>query len=1465
VPRDGLSLFHPSVRDWFGRALGQPTTAQELGWKPIRAGKSTLLLAPTGSGKTLAAFLSALERIMWSPEPAEDKRCRVVYVSPLKALAVDVDRNLRAPVAGICDAAAATGVSVTVPRIEIRTGDTARNDRARMLRHPPDILITTPESLYLLLTSRARWFLGAVETVIVDEIHAIAASKRGSHLALTLERMEALRSSGARPLQRIGLSATQRPLDEIARLLAGFADDKPRPVTVVDAGVSKELEIRVETPRARRDDEPVPSGSASPWPEIHARIVDLIRQHRTTLVFVNSRVLAERLAVGLNETAGQELALAHHGSLAHDKRRDIEERLKSGALRALVATSSLELGIDMGAIDLVVQLEAPASVASGMQRIGRACHGVGGVPRGIVIAKHRADLIACGAAAAAMRAGAIEPIAYPRNALDVLAQQIVAIAVEGPKAVDEIYRLVRQAAPFAELPRSAFDGVLDMLSGRYPSHEFAGLRPRITWDRKKHTIVARTGARHLAVSNGGTIPDRGLYGVFVGGEAGTGKGGLRVGELDEEMVFELRLGQVFLLGASSWRAESITHDRVIVSPAPGEPGKLPFWHGDRPGRALPFGLRVGELARKIAVLDESSARRILMDDNRLSEAAADELCAYLHKQIEATAEVPSDRTVVVERYLDDVGDWRVCVLAPFGLRVFAPWALAVRARLAQRHAGEIDLHYTDDGMVFRIPACDQPPPTEVFLPASAEVQEMVTAALAGSALFAARFRESAARALLLPRRFPGRRTPLWAQRRRAGDLLSAVAHFPSFPIVLEAYRECLADTFDMPGLIEMLRRVESRRTRVVAVTSRTPSPFAAAVLFSYVANFMYLGDAPPAERRAQALSIDVRQLREILGEASLRELLSPEVLQEQERILQRLTYSLKNADAVHDLLLSLGELRPDEVAARAPAGAAWLDELEAAGRTIRVRVAGEERVAAVEDAARLRDALGVRLPDGIASAFLEPVAAPLRDLLSRYARAHGPFSREEAAARLGLPADTLTAVLGELVAEGRIAEGEFRPGGVGREYCDAEVLRVLRARSLARLRKQIEPVDAPAFARFLLDWQGLNQRRRGREGLLEVVAQLRGCALPASVLESEILPARVAGYRPGDLDALCASGQVLWLGVEPLGPVEGRIMLLRPDDDALLARPVTSVPGELAGRIREVLGRRGAIFSHDITREVPVFGPELEETMWAMVWAGEIMNDTLEPLRRRLTSVVVPPARLGNTIGNAGRWSLRPRPSRAMNDAEARTELARAMLDRYGIVMRETAHAESVPGGFSAIYDVLSALEERGRIRRGYFIAGQGGLQFAQPGADERLRLQSRDANDDERPPLVLSAVDPANPYGALLEWPASRSESGARPQRVSGASVILFRGRLIGHLRGEALLTFLSPDDPEPFGRALAAAFADPVDRIRGRLLLLETIDGHPAQDHPLAGVFVAAGFQPSVRGLLRRPVGTAFLDERA
>jgi ATP-dependent Lhr-like helicase len=1097
----------------------------------------------------------------------------------------------------------------------------------------------------------------------------------------------------------------------------------------------------------------------------------------------------------------------------------------------------------MGAIDLVVQIEAPASIASGMQRIGRACHDVGGVPRGIVIAKHRADLLSCGAAAAAMRASAIEPIAYPRNPLDVLAQQIVAMAVEEPLGVDALYDRVRQAAPFAELPRSAFEGVLDMLAGRYPSDEFAGLRPRITWDRRKDTVVARTGARSLAVSSGGTIPDRGLYGVYLGGEAGTGRGGLRVGELDEEMVFELRVGQVFLLGASSWRADNITHDRVVVSPAPGEPGKLPFWHGDRPGRTLPFGLRVGELARKLAEQDDQAARAQLIEQEGLDANAAAHMLDFLRKQAETTGAVPSDRTIVVERTLDDLGDWRVCVLGPFGLRVFAPWALAVRARLARLHAGEIDLHYTDDGMVFRIPACDEPPASEIFFPSSTEIQDMVRAALDGSALFAARFRESAARALLLPRRFPGRRTPLWAQRRRAGDLLSAVSRFPSFPIVLEAYRECLADAFDMAGLTDVLHRVETRRIRLNTVTTRAPSPFAAAVLFSYVANFMYLGDAPPAERRAQALSIDVNQLREILGEASLRDLLSPEVLAEQERLLQKLEYPAKHADGVHDLLLSLGDLRDDEVAARTTppdAAAAWLRDLESAGRIVRVQVAGEARVTAVEDAARLRDGLGAHMPEGIAPAFLEPVPTPLRDLLARYARTHGPFTSAQAARRLGMPEEAVHVLLRDLVNEGRLIEGEFLPQGTGTEFCDTEVLRVLRARSLARLRKQIEPVDDAAFTRFLLDWQGITTRRRGREGLLEVVTQLRGLALPATVLESEILPARVAGYQPWELDALCASGQVLWLGAD-----EGRVLLIRRDDESLLARPVSPVAGELAARLREGLSRRGALFFADLVRELRQFPHQIEETLWAMVWAGEITNDTLDPLRRRLAS----PS--GRDVP-VGRWSLRP-AARAFSETELRTDMALALLDRYGVVMREAAHAESLPGGFSAIYDVLGALEERGRVRRGYFVAGRGGLQFAQPGADERLRLPEPDA-----PGVVLSAVDPANPYGALIDWPATASGEG-RPGRVAGAQVVIHRGALVGYLRGDTLLTFARDDSS---ARALAATLAHWIDR-RGRQLFITNVNGQPAAHAPEMRFFVEADFHPDARGLRRRPQGTAFLDD--
>ena len=1476
-----LAPFHPSVSAWFRSTLGEPTRAQTLGWPPIARGESTLLLAPTGSGKTLAAFLCAIDRLVVREPPREKRdRTRVLYVSPLKALAVDVERNLRAPIAGVIDQARRDGHELRAPTVDVRTGDTPAKDRARMARAPADVLITTPESLYLMLTSAARETLAGIDTLILDEIHALVPSKRGAPLALSLERLEALRGSGATPLQRIGLSATQRPLDEVARLLGGFDGGVPRAVTIVDAGARKTLELVVEAMKP----EPAADGSqpadaptslrTSAWPHVHARLVELVRAHRSTIVFVNNRRLAERLASAVNDKAGEEIALAHHGSLAREKRSAIEDLLKRGQLRAIVATSSLELGIDMGAVDLVVQIESPPSVASGLQRVGRACHGVGGVPRGVLLPSHRQDLVACAAVTASMRAGEVEETFYPRNPLDVLAQHIVAMVSVEPIAVEALFERVRRAAPFADLPRPAFDGVLDMLSGRYPSDDFAELRPRITWDRIAGRLEARAGSHRLAVTNGGTIPDRGLYGVFIAPGEG-GAPGRRVGELDEEMVFELREGEVFLLGASSWRVEKITSEQVLVLPAPGQPGKMPFWHGDRPGRARAFGVRIGELVRRVA--GGSSDVAELRETNALDAQAADALVAYVRGQVQATGEVPSDRAIVIERLVDEVGDWRVVVMCPFGTRVLAPWAIAVTARLREAYV-DVDLHYTDDGMAFRIPACDEPPAPELFLPSPDEIESQVTRALDGTALFAARFRECASRALLLPRRDPRRRTPLWAQRKRAGDLLAVASRHPEFPIVLEAYRECLRDAFDLPGLVGVLRDVATRRIRVTTVDTRIPSPFAASVLFAFVASFIYEGDAPLAERRAQALTIDHDRLRELLGEAELRRLLDADVIGEHQRGLQRLTRPVPHADGVHDLLLAVGDLSLDELRERCvpPEHAAgWTRELVRARRIIAVRIGGSERFAATEDAARLRDALGTALPPGLPAALLEPSAAPMRSLVARYARTHGPFVAGDVATRFGVGVAEVEAEIAALLRDGRLVEGAFLPGGSTPELCDRDVLDAIRRKSLARLRRAIEPVEARALAAFLPEWQGLGARRRGRDALLAVVGELEGCPLVASALESEILPARLDGYKGWDLDALCASGEVVWAGVEALGLNDGRIALYLAEHEPLLARGSTPVEGPVADALRQLLGQRGAVFFADIARTLGGFPNDVLDVLWQMVWSGEVTNDTLEPLRSRARALASEAQRRQHPRharaprtgppGSEGRWSLRSArwASEPPSDTDRRTAVARSLLDRYGVVTREAAHAEGIAGGFAVVYDVLKALEDQGRVRRGYFVEGRGGAQFALPGADERLRAR-RDPRDDIAP-LVLAATDPANAWGALLDWPAGTSD--ARPQRAAGALVVLHEGALLGWLgRGEhPLLTFLPPEEPARSDAAhrLAHALADRVERGKHRALLVATVDGVDAARSPLAQAFAAAGFTATLRGLLKRGPGEHLADD--
>jgi ATP-dependent Lhr-like helicase len=1547
---DVLDLFHPVTAKWFRTVFEGVTPPQREGWPAISKGESTLILAPTGTGKTLTAFLWCLDKLMLR-DPATKEGCRVLYISPLKALAVDVERNLRSPLAGIANMAQRDGVAVHVPEISVRTGDTSPKERARFKRHPGEILITTPESLYLLLTSSAGEGLRSVETVIIDEIHALVPTKRGAHMALSLERLEAL---CGHPIQRIGLSATQRPLEEVARFLGGAKGLGPaegsgprtqgsdgdgasgedevgvryRPVTIVNAGAKKVLELTVEVPvedMARLGEiEDLPSGAASQgpkrtsiWQSIHPRLLEIVRERTSTLIFVNARRVAERLAGAINELAGESIARAHHGSLAAAQRSEIEELLKAGKLKALVCTSSLELGIDMGAVDLVIQIEAPPSVASGMQRIGRAGHQVGAPSAGMIFPKYRADLVACAAVTQAMHEGHVESTRFLRNPLDVLAQQMVAVIAHPPLPAAEVARLaklkpadidseaepsgisyeallsmMRSAAPFAGMSVATFDGVLDMLAGRYPSDEFAELRPRITWDRTRNWLTPRQGVQRIAILNGGTIPDRGLYGVFL---SGTSKP-LRVGELDEEMVFEARTGDTFVLGASTWRIDEITQDRVLVSPAPGEPGKMPFWHGDRPGRPIEFGRRIGALVRELRDMPRSVALVKLTKDHDLDEKAAENVLRYLADQELATIEVPDDRTIVIERVRDELGDWRMCVLTPLGSRVHAPWAMAVSAKI--KAAGlDVETMWSEDGFVLRFPETDAPPDTDILLMEPLEANELVVAQLGSTALFAAKFREAASRALLLPRRRAEGRTPLWQQRKRAYDLLSVASRYPSFPMLLEAYRECLRDVFDMPALMETLRGIETRQIRVHVTDSRTPSPFAGALLFSYVANYIYDGDAPLAERRAQALSIDQDQLRELLGDADLRELLDASAIEETEEQLQCVIEGYKargntpaaGADSLHDLLLRLGDLTRAEIAQRCEGDTeGFITRLIKARRALELLIAGERRVIAVEDVARVRDALGVPLPPGLPAAFLESVPDALLDIVRRYARTHGPFTTVDVATRYALAKDAVESTLQRLVGMGRVVEGGFRPGGLNREWIDAEVLRSVRRKSLAKLRKEVEPVAQRTLARLFTRWQGVVQPRRGLDALLDTIENLQGAPLPASLLETEILPARISGYKSADLDTLIAAGEVVWVGLDPLGERDGRIGLYLSDRLRTLW-PVTQGPraqgpgdsdplSDRESQIIAYLQTNGASFFQTLHDGLGGGYPgETIEALWSLVWRGLLTNDALHALRAycerpSTNSRAKPTRRVHNQVGfrsrrttpptAQGRWSLNAVAfDDTRNTPAVQTDwshaIAQQLLTRYGVVFRETAHAENLPGGFSAIYDVMKALEESGRVRRGYFAADLGATQFAMPAAVDLLR-SLRVGNDTVSEVVMLAATDPANPYGALLRWP-SAPEEGSSLTRSVGARVVLVDGALTAYLRrGNPNVQVILPEE-EPqrsqTARALAEFFVVHTQREgsedRGRTgMLITQVNGVAVVEHPLARYLLDAGFQAAPMG---------------
>ncbi|MDG5485869.1 ATP-dependent helicase [Mycolicibacterium gadium] len=1513
-----LARFSGLTRDWFAGTFAEPTPAQTQAWSAIADGDNTLVIAPTGSGKTLAAFLWAIDRLAASaPRPAS-AGTRVLYVSPLKALAVDVERNLRTPLTGIGRLAERSGSPAPQISVGVRSGDTTPAQRRELITRPPDILITTPESLFLMLTSAARETLAEVQTVIVDEVHAVAATKRGAHLALSLERLDQLL---AQPAQRIGLSATVRPPEEVARFLSGQAR-----TTIVAPPATKTFDLSVTVPvpdMANLENNTI-------WPDVEERIVDLIETHNSSIVFANSRRLAERLTSRLNEIHAERtgdvgpmehnpkvgggfpaqlmasgaslgaptlLARAHHGSVSKEQRAQVEDDLKSGRLKAVVATSSLELGIDMGAVDLVIQVEAPPSVASGLQRIGRAGHQVGEISQGVLFPKHRTDLIGCAVTVKRMLSGDIETMRVPTNPLDVLAQHTVAASALEPLDADRWFDAVRRSAPFATLPRSAFEATLDLLSGKYPSTEFAELRPRLVYDRDAGTLTARPGAQRLAVTSGGAIPDRGLFTVYLATDSEKPS---RVGELDEEMVYESRPGDVISLGATSWRITEITHDRVLVVPAPGQPARLPFWRGDSVGRPAELGAAVGAFTGELARLgrDEFDERCHTMG---FDEYAANNLWQLLDEQRQATSVVPTDTTFVVERFRDELGDWRVILHSPYGLRVHGPLALAVARRLRERYGIDEKPTASDDGIIVRLPDTeDAAPGADLFVFDADEIEPIVTAEVGGSALFASRFRECAARALLLPRRHPGKRSPLWHQRQRAAQLLDVARKYPDFPIVLEAVRECLQDVYDVPALTELMNRVAQRRVRLVEVETTRPSPFAASLLFGYVGAFMYEGDSPLAERRAAALSLDSVLLAELLGRVELRELLDPQVIASTARQLQHLSDDRKARDAegVADLLRVLGPLTEAEIAERCTTSevGGWLDGLLASKRALTVTYADRTWWVAVEDIGLLRDGVGVAVPVGVPTAFTESVDDPLGELLSRYARTRGPFTTHDAAARFGLGLRVTADVLGRMAIDGRLIRGEFtaeaasatsNTAGDFTEWCDADILKILRRRSLAALRAQVEPVSTAAYGRFLPAWQQVGSTHTsGVDGLAAVIDQLAGVPIPASAVEQLVFGLRVRDYQPAMLDELLASGEVTWSGAGQIGGGDGWIAF-HPADSA----PMTlAVPTEIEftdthRQIMETLGGGGAYFFRQLADNP---GDELKQALWELIWAGWVSGDTFAPVRAMLTgphrstgrrgvpahrqrqrpprlsrySVAHAQTRTSDPVV-AGRWSALPA---AEPESTVRAHFqAELLLGRHGVLTKGAVTSEQVPGGFAMLYKVLTAFEDAGRCQRGYFVESLGGAQFAVASTVDRLRsyLDGIDPDHREYHAVAMAAADPANPYGAALAWPTratSVDDVTHRPGRKAGALVALVDGELVWFLErgGRSLLSFTDDADAH---NAAAAALADLVTAGRVQSFLVEKVNGVPVLEPGAGGhraavqdALIGAGFSRTPRGLRLR-----------
>ena len=1520
-----LDRFSEATRTWFSASFGAPTPAQHGAWDAVSQGRNALVVAPTGSGKTLSAFLWSIDRLITESGQGlapDGPATRVLYISPLKALGVDIERNLRSPLVGIGHTARRLGQDPADISVGVRTGDTTSKQRRDLVRSPPHILITTPESLYLMLTSQARSTLANVDTVIVDEIHALAGTKRGAHLALSLERLDRRLHA---PAQRIGLSATVEPRKEVARFLGGR-----QPVEVVAPPSEKKWDITVSVPVPDMAAPPNPPEEStdqplqpSIWPHVEHRVVDLITANRSTIVFVNSRRLAEKLTGRINEIwserrgieaddesddepdggprdqSGDEndagkaaLARAHHGSVSKDQRALIEDDLKSARLRCVVATSSLELGIDMGAVDLVIQVEAPHAVSAGLQRIGRAGHQVGEVSVGWFFPKHRGDLLSAAVVVERMLAGQIEALKIPKNPLDVLAQQTIAAAAMDTLDVEEWFETVRRCAPFSALPRSAFEASLDLLAGKYPSDRFADLRPRVIWDRDAGTIIGRPGAQRLAVTSGGTIPDRGLFGVYLVGGEDSRTGGRRVGELDEEMVYESRVGDVFALGATSWRIEEITFDRVLVSPAFGQPASLPFWRGDGLGRPAELGEALGAFARGVRDDDAETVRKRL-DALGMDTWARENLLRYIQEQHEAVGAVPSDTTLVIERTKDELGDWRIILHSPYGMGVHAPWSLAVGERLHERYGLDGAAFASDDGIVLRVPMMDEEPPgAELFTFEPDELEELVVRRVSSSALFAGRFREAAARSLLLPRQHPGQRTPLWQQRQRSSQLLEVAHAYPDFPVIIETMREVLQDVYDLPALDTLTRRIAQRQVRTVETTTHTPSPFAQSILFGYIAQYLYEGDSPLAERRAAALSVDPKLLNELLGRVELREFLDPEVIAEAEAYTQRLTPSrrLTGAEGTADLLRLLGPLSVEQLSRRLtdaegqdPVAAAqarsWAESLVAAQRAFAVTFQGEERFAVIEDASRLRDGLGINIPPGVPQTFLEPVEDPLGDLIGRYARTHAPFTTQDVSSALGLPTGVVAEVLARLLEENRVVEGLFTPGRAAEtEFVETEMLRRIRRRSLAALRAAVEPVPPRAYAQLLGEWQSVAPGTQvdGSAGLADILAQLAGFPAPASAWESFILPARITDYRPGMLDELLSAGEVLIAGSGALTGHDGWVAFYPAEDAQLLALQSSDYrPTETARSVLEVLERGGAWFPDAVSAQLDgVSLPDVRDALWELFWAGVVHPDSFaalrgfmntgstahrrrsRPVRSRHTSrrtalrqaVRASRGEGDYAAGTGGRWQLTPRPEAGATEA-AHTR-AEILLDRYGVLTRGSVVAEQTPGGFSGVYKVFAAAEEAGRIRRGYFIEQLGAAQFTASATIDRLRDIAESLEDQRTETFtVLAAGDPANPYGAALDWP-TLEESSARPGRKAGAVVVIRNGDLVLYMeRGGRTMLLFTTDET-----VMSRTAAELTKRLRAAgtpRLAVERVNGAGVLQHPFGEALRRAGFDSSPAGL--------------